>query len=436
MLLHSYLWLLKQESRQLLASKSWWLMLLSIGPLVGLSFISAVHTYSEVSVGGGVALAPLVGIWAPTFSACELVAVFLLPFVAISLVASAKQSGALKLELQQPLSTFAMLSAKALILFLGWLIAMLPPFSALVLWKSYGGTLYPPELFSLSLGQLLNAGLTISLAALAAALTESQSTAAIITLGATIGTWVISIAGAIQGGWWERAAAFTPAAMVYQFQHGLVQLDVIFIAVLLMLTGLSLAAIGIKLSLKPFTKAAASLLILAITAVAIFASTLSPLTWDLSESRANSFPRPDEAALKTITAPLSVDVHLAAQDPRRQDLERNALSKLRRLLPNLRIRYIAQTSTGLFEQATPNYGEIWYQIAGHRTISRATTQEGVLEAIYQAAAINPPPESTDDDNSTFRGHPLATTPRGAAVLFYLLWPAFFISGAILSRKSL
>ena len=71
-----------------------------MGPLVGVSFISAVRTYAEVSglngtaAGVGEAFSPLIGVWAPTFSACELAAVFLLPFVAIRLVAGDRQSGA------------------------------------------------------------------------------------------------------------------------------------------------------------------------------------------------------------------------------------------------------------------------------------------------------------------------------------------------------
>src|SRR5262249_33231194 len=98
-------WLLEKEWRELLASRSGWLVLLGIGPLVGVTFISAVHSYAEVSglngtaAGVGEALSPLIGVWAPTFSACELAAVFLLPFVAIRLVAGDRQSGALKLEL-------------------------------------------------------------------------------------------------------------------------------------------------------------------------------------------------------------------------------------------------------------------------------------------------------------------------------------------------
>src|SRR5262249_34408860 len=86
------MWLIAKEWRELLVSRSWWVLLLGMGPLVGVSFISAVHTYAEVSAGVGEALSPLIGIWAPTFSACELAAVFLLPFVAIRLVSGDHQS--------------------------------------------------------------------------------------------------------------------------------------------------------------------------------------------------------------------------------------------------------------------------------------------------------------------------------------------------------
>jgi hypothetical protein len=141
----AFLWLLDKECRELMVSKAWWVLLLAMGPLVGVSFISAVRTYAEVSglngtaAGVGEALSPLVGVWAPTFSAAELAAVFLLPFVAIRVVAGDRQSGALKLEIQQGMSAFARIAAKALVLVAGWLVAMLPPLSAILLWKSYGG---------------------------------------------------------------------------------------------------------------------------------------------------------------------------------------------------------------------------------------------------------------------------------------------------------
>ena len=86
-------------------------------------------------------------------------------------------------------------------------------------------------------GHVLNGGLTIALAAAAAALTEHPVTAAIVTLTVTVGTWLINFAAAVNGGWWERAAAYTPTAMVAEFQRGLVRADVILVALCLIAGG-------------------------------------------------------------------------------------------------------------------------------------------------------------------------------------------------------
>ena len=153
-----------------MASRAWWVLLVAMGPLVGVTFISAVRTYGEASglngtaLGVGEAFSPLVGIWAPTFSACEVAAVFLLPFVAIRLVSGDRQSGALRIEMQHAMPAAARIAAKAIVLLGGWLIASLAPLAAVLLWKSYGGSLYAPELAAVVIGHVLNAGLTIALA--------------------------------------------------------------------------------------------------------------------------------------------------------------------------------------------------------------------------------------------------------------------------------
>ena len=432
-----FLWLAYKEVRELLVSKAFWLLLIAMSPLVGMSFIASVRTYAEVSglnggsAGVGEALAPLIGVWAPTFSACELAAVFLLPFVAIRLVSGDRETGALKLEMQQSLSSSTRIAVKFVVMIAGWALAMLPALSALALWKFYGGTIYMPEILTLVLGHFLNAGLTIALAAAMSAFAEHHSTAAILTLGVTVGTWILSFLGAIQGGWWERAAGYTPAAMVAQFQHGLVQLDVVAIAITLILAGLGLAAIWTRLGIPARRRAYESLVLLLLCTAAMTAGTHIRADWDTSENRYNSFPEPDEQALAHIRDPLTIEVHLAPEDPRRVDLETRALSKLRRVLPHVVIRYISASSIGLFEQANPGYGEIWYTLNGRKLMSRATTAESVLESIYALARIKPPVESDDD---VFRGHPLAEPPQGAAVFFYAVWPGIFLFGAILARR--
>lgn len=431
-----FLWLLEKEWGELMVSRSWWVLLIVMGPLVGVSFIGAVRTYAEVSglngtaAGVGEALAPLVGVWAPTFSACELAAVFLLPFVAIRMVAGDRRSGVLQLESQQGMPALTRIAAKALVLLAGWLVAMLPPLSAVLLWRIYGGTLYAPELVTLIAGHVLNAGLTIALAAAMSSFTEHPSTAAILTLSVTVGTWILDIFGAVQGGLWERAAGYIPASLVSQFEHGLWRLDTTLIAVALIAAGLGLAAIWMRLGVAVKRRVYQSAVLGTLVAAGIFACALVTPSWDNSENRGNSFPEADERALRRIHAPLRIDVHLAPEDGRRVELERQALSKLRRVMPKVQVRYLSATSIGLFEQTNAGYGEIWYSLGGRRTMSRVTTAEGVLESIYSLANVTPPAE-TDE---VFRGRPLATPAKGAGTLFYGVWPGVFLAGGILVRR--
>lgn len=425
--------LVAKEWRELTVSRAWWVLLLAMGPLVGVTFISAVRTYAELSglngnpiAGVGEAFSPLIGVWAPTFSACELAAAFLLPFVAIRVVSADRQSGALKLELQHPMPAFARVSAKALVLLAGWFIASLPPLLAVVLWRSYGGSIYPPELLTVAGGHMLNAALTVGLAAAAAAITEHPSTAAIVTLTVTVGTWILNFIAAVQGGIWERAAGYTPTAMVAEFQHGLIRLDVVLVASAIFVAGLALAAIWTRLGVPVRRRLSESVAVAAFAAAVVFAAGFAGSSWDTSEARGNSFSNADESALKQIKSPLRIEAHLAAEDPRRVDLERKAFTKLRRTMRRVEVTYVAATTTGLFEQTAAHYGEIWYDLDGRRAMSRLTTAEGVLETIFDLAGIQPP---TEPDSEIFRGHPLAVPPKGAAAVFYGIWPALVVATA-------
>ena len=86
------------------------------------------------------------------------------------------------------------------------------------------------------------------------------------------------------------------------------------------------------------------------------------------------------------------------------------LAKLRRVRPDLHVRYVSATSIGLFEQTSAGYGEIWYDIGGRKSVGRSVTAEAVLETLYSLAGTPPP---AADDEGVFRGHPLVTRAPGA-----------------------
>jgi len=146
---------------------------------------------------------------------------------------------------------------------------------------------------------------------------------------------------------------------------------------------------------------------------------------DLSENRRNSFSAADESALARIRQPLRVTVFLSPEDPRLMDLDRNILAKLARILPEVEIVHAAHSRTGLFEAGGDRYGEVWYQLAGRKSMTRSTTEPIVLDNLYQLARVPPPVRR----ESEFPGHPLPATPSGAAVLYYAIWPlAIAIAG--------
>ncbi|HZF11621.1 MAG TPA: ABC transporter permease [Thermoanaerobaculia bacterium] len=413
------------ETRELLASRAGWLLLAMIGPLVGHAFITAVLSYAEASggIGGPAALAqglsPLDGIVVPMLGAYDLAATFLLPFVAIRLVAAERESGAGKLLAQTPAELPARLAAKALVLLAGGLAAGLPALLALFLWHGYGGHLALPETANVVLGHLLHALLATAVAFAAAAVCRGSASAAIVTLGFTVGTWALDFVSAVQGGLLARLAPFTPEAALRTFEHGELRLSTVAVLALLSLAGFAFAALWLD-PFRPLRRRAtlsAALLVLAVGAAALAGASRSG--WDLSEDRRNSFPRTDEVALRKIELPVHVTAHLAAEDPRLADLERNVLAKLRRVVPRFSVTYAAESRSGLFEGSARHYGEVWYAVGRRRAQLRSTTEPIVLAKIYELAGVAPPPPSPE---APYPGYPLAAAPRGAASLFYLAWP--------------
>ena len=429
--------LLAKEWRELLAARAYWLLLLLMGPLVGHGFITAVGLYAEASgIGGGPAalsqgLTPLDGILVPTLGAYDLAATLLFPFVAIRMLSTEQESGGLKLLLQFPGNLATKITAKGLVLLGGWLVTLLPGLGALLLWKAYGGHLYAPETVNLLLGHLLRALLSGGIAVAAAALAESAASAAIVTLGFTVGTWALDFIAAGRGGLLQQLANYTPTAALRFFEQGLLRLSTVLVISAISITGFALAAIwlhtGRPLRWRALATACAVVLLAGLTLGAAGWRT----SWDLSENRRNSFPATDEALLQHIHAPLRVTVFLSPEDPRLTDLEQNVLKKLRRILPRLDVDYAAGSRMGLFESAADHYGEIWYEMNGQRVMERSTIEPVVLEQIYKLAGLTPPAQA---DENGFPGYPLAARPRWAAELFYGLWPLLTILAWWLTRR--
>jgi ABC-2 type transport system permease protein len=423
-------WLIEKELRELAASRSYWLLLLVIGALVGHAFITSVNLYAEASgIGGGPAalsqgLSPLEGIIVPTLGAYDLAATLLFPFVVIRLVAVEKQTGGLFLTLQLPSSFALSMVAKGVALAAAWLFAGLAGAVALLLWRSMGGHLYAPEMWTVVLGHILRGLLTIGVAAAAAALATSAASAAILALTITLGTWALEYVAAARGGTVAAIAAYTPSAALRVFEHGELRVATVLILLIVSCGGLATADAWMQEG-RALARRATNVGVIIVGAAALcVAAAQFPGSSDVSEDRRNSFSRADEQTLRHIREPLSVTVYLAAEDPRLADLERGVLAKLRRTMHAVSVTYAATSRSGLFERANEHYGEVWYALGAKRAMTRSSTEEIVLETIDSLAGQMRP---TSDREPTYPGYPLAKRSTLAPWVFFLLWPVSVVA---------
>lgn len=429
-------WLVAKEVRELLASRACWLLFLLSGLLAGHALLTAVDAYAEMSgeAGGPAALAqglsPLDGIVIPTLGSLSLVATLLLPFVVIRVVAHERVTGGWKLLAQGPAPVAELLSAKLVTLAIAWLIAAAPAMVGLLLWRAAGNHLDGAEVGSVLVGQLLFAALTVAVATAAAAAMDSEASAAIVALGFTIGTWALDFVGAARGGVMGVVAEYTPAALLRSFEQGLVRWSATLVVVVVAATLIGLAGIWMRLGRTPASKLAASAGVVAVGVALSLGCARIRASADISEDRRNSFSRADQAALVAIGGPLRVEVHLAPEDPRRADLERGVLDKLRRVVPGIDVDYVARTRTGMFEGAGTHYGEVWYEMRGRRAMTRSTAPPIVLETIYGLAGATPPSSA----DPVYPGYPMVRRPAHAGIFLLLGWPLLLLVGLVGWRR--
>jgi hypothetical protein len=419
----------RKELRELVTARAYWLLLLALGPLVGQAYMTAVESYADASgaAGGPAALSqglsPLDGFVVPVFGAYGVAATLLLPFVAIRLLASEKENGGLALLLQAGVRPLVIVVVKLSVMLVAWLVALLPGFIALALWGAQGGHLAAREVAVVLAGHLLRAAFTGALALAAAALTESASTAAIVALAATLATWALDFMGAVRGGTAQWLARFTPEAALRVFERG--ELSAAVIGVTLVATSflIGVAAIALHAPEPRRRLGMRSLLLLVATAVALQLAARQHASADVSEDRRNSFSAADERALRSIDAPIDVEVHLAPEDPRLADLDRSVLRKLLRTRKGVTVRSVSAGGTGMFA-ADPHYGEVWYSVGGRRAMTRSTTGPIVLESLYELAGVTPPSRAADP---AYAGYPLVLRAGVQPYIFFVIWPLLVLA---------
>jgi ABC-type transport system involved in multi-copper enzyme maturation permease subunit len=419
-----------KEVRELLVSRALWAMVLVGALFVGFSFIQAVHQYAESSANAArlpqlaVNLNPLDGIVVRVFAGVYLMNTFLLPFVAIRAIGNEKQTGSLKLALQMPVGMYRLVAIKLMALFVGWGIALLPTISALVIWSLLlGGHLYWPELMSVFLGHSLYALVIAGISFLAAAITESAATAAIVALALTIGSWILEFAGSTSTGLVRGIAGFSLTPALRGLEQGLVGSPTALALAVLAIGLLALTVVWLPPGVSRREKLLRSGAVAGVAAQALLLAVQLPIYMDVTEDQRNSFNPADVRALRQMPRELKVDVNLATNDARFMDLQRNVLTKLQRTAPHVTINYAETSTSSLLGGASgANYGLVTYTYGGKQGSSRATTAREVLPLIETLSGQSVVP----DPVRPYPGYPLTTSADGAAVWFYLIVPLLAI----------
>ena len=148
-----------------------------------------------------------------------------------------------------------------------------------------------------------------------------------------------------------------------------------------------------------------------------------PVTW--AEPKALDEPQ----LLAELSSPSAIHRLEAQQELIRRGRNSNVLAKLRRSVRDLRVEYPYAGQTALFEN-DGRYGTIVYRVGKREHVSRSTTEEIVLDDLETLAGLTPPQRG----ESTYAGHPLAATPRGATAAFYVIWPLLVVAYWTASRR--
>src|SRR6185436_13607128 len=91
---------------------------------------------------------------------------------------------------------------------------------------------------------------------------ENAASAAIVTLGFTVGTWALEYVAAYRGGFLQQLASYTPTAALRNFEQGLLRATTVIAMLVISLAGFALAAIWLHTGRTWLYRAAGAALLL------------------------------------------------------------------------------------------------------------------------------------------------------------------------------
>jgi hypothetical protein len=320
---------------------------------------------------------------------------------------------------QMPYSIPSLVAAKLAAATCAWSVMLLPSLLAMAFWQGAGGHLASAEVANLVLGHFLYASVIAAISLLAATLAESSASAAIAAVGVTLGFLVLDFAAAGNNGLLKSLAGFSLTTVLRGFERGIFSMSAVAGSLAATLGLALVAGIWLHPGRSAGGRLVRSAVALALIVIAILAISQVRLFGDATEDRRNSFSRADESVLKKAQGRLTIEVFLAAEDPRLYDLERSILGKLKRAMPDVRVIYEDAGMDKVFSGADDQYGQVVYRHEDRQAMSRSTSEEEVLPLVFEIMGMNRLPP---DESAAYPGYPLVTDTRWAKAAFYILLP--------------
>jgi hypothetical protein len=278
-----------------------------------------------------------------------------------------------------------------------------------------GGHLSAAETSNLVAGHLLYGLLVGAIGLFAASVSEGPATAAILALAFTIGSWVLDFTIAGQPGILDWVARLSLTQVLRPFESGLLSAGLIVGVVGVICGFAALAGVWLPPGISVRTKFLRSTACVLATAIMLLFASRIGFAVDVTEDRRNSFSIADQRTLKTLTEPLVVTVHLAPEDPRYVDLQRNVLAKLQRVMPNVTIHLAGGRQSFATRTGDDAYGEIEFAYGSRCCMASRAPSRRWRPREVNTRAIRWPPTDRSHSPGTSAGFLSSSWLHGGGV---------------------
>jgi hypothetical protein len=254
------------------------------------------------------------------------------------------------------------------------------------------------------LGYGLYAGLIAAMSLMAAAWTATLAQAATLSLLLVVTSWAIDASeGFAALAWLGRALAWSTTTQLSPMEHGTLAVGSCAWMVVVSAGALGAGWVGLRYDLSALARGLLLVLVLVVTAAGCVVAQGMHRGFDLTETERASLPPAIVRGLRALPGGLVLDVWLDRDDARRQQLESDALAKLRLARPDLEMRAPTDRETAPTQgQREPGYGRIVLHVGAKIRETYSTSRRELVTLIIEAAG-RPLPDFSQPE---YRGHPL------------------------------